>query len=470
MRKILRLIALILATVPSMQAFAQSRVERAELAKQELLDLNFFHEGRGMITPPGLGFTGGKLSDRIVLGSLKKTLNHKFGIIVRDGLPVGLNHVEQNGIELGALGCAICHSGKAAGVFVPGLGNKNIDIFSLAQLTLNTWSVWEKFDRARHPREQAERAILRDRARHFLGEIANPKLHNETQGMVPTGIIRKWFFDQVGQEMDSDSRGQVKVPFLWGYGEKRKIGSFSDGFGYGVLPGWAVAVELVAGQTPDGVREYLPKIHHAEDVLGDLLPPKYPFKIDMDRAAQGEKLFAQNCAGCHGTYRRDGEGLPIFEVPKFIPHHIVKTDAGRLEGGTKIFRDLVATNILSDIIKGTDLGPGYMAPRLEGARARFPYLHNGSVPTLYDLLKPASERPVKFSLRDAGEKSRFDEKKLGLTANKSMKSLNAAAKKGDRSIYDTSKREHGNIGHEFGFYKDLTDEDRSNIIEFVKTL
>jgi mono/diheme cytochrome c family protein len=449
---------------------AQSRTEKSAVAQQELLDLRFFYKGRGMMTPPGIAFTGGSTSDRIVLGSAMRFLNRQFGLIVRNGKPVGLSQLDYEGQKIGVIGCAICHAGKAAGVFVPGLGNKNIDLFKLATAAKTTWSVWEAADRARHPHDQVERAELRARALHFLNEIGNEDLTNQTQGLIPIGIIRKWFYDQAGTAMDTLSRGQVKVPFLWGYGEKRKFGSFSDGFGYGVLPGWAIAVELVAGQTPEAVREFEPKIHHAEDVLADLSPPKYPFAIDRELAGRGQAIFERTCAHCHGTYSRDAEGVPVFQIPRFIPYEVVRTDPGRLEGVTPFFREMVRVNPLNDLIRQTDLGPGYIAPRLDGAWARFPYLHNGSVPTLFDLLRVASERPKAFSLRDAGERSRFDESHLGLTKNLSDSSLASKIKRGDRSVYDTSMKEHSNRGHEFGFYSDLTDDDRFAIVEYAKTL
>jgi hypothetical protein len=39
---------------------------------------------------------------------------------------------------------------------------------------------------------------------------------------------------------------------------------------------------------------------------------------------------------------------------------------------------------------------GYVAVPLDGLWLRAPYLHNGSVPTLENFLKPATERPPKF--------------------------------------------------------------------------
>ena len=40
--------------------------------------------------------------------------------------------------------------------------------------------------------------------------------------------------------------------------------------------------------------------------------------------------------------------------------------------------------------------PHYRARPLDGVWATAPYLHNGSVPTLEDMLKPQAERPSKF--------------------------------------------------------------------------
>src|SRR6185436_10088429 len=44
---------------------------------------------------------------------------------------------------------------------------------------------------------------------------------------------------------------------------------------------------------------------------------------------------------------------------------------------------------------------GYAATPLTGVWANFPYLHNGSVPTLHHLLGPVSERPKIFQVMAA---------------------------------------------------------------------
>ena len=56
-------------------------------------------------------------------------------------------------------------------------------------------------------------------------------------------------------------------------------------------------------------------------------------------------------------------------------------------------------------------GPRYRARPLNGAWATAPYLHNGSVPSLYWLLHPAAERPKKFCMGGARD---FDPEHVGL--------------------------------------------------------
>ncbi len=409
-----------------------------------------------MVAPPNLPpYRLDSAFGRRTVRALKGLLQDDFGLIVENDAVIGYHDEEYKDHHVGVVGCAVCHAGRAAGVFVPGLGNKTIDIFSLAQAAKksNPATVYwpDKVNRELH-----------ENAMHFINEIGNEKLATKTRGLIPIGLIRKWFFDTAGEKMDSDIPGSVKVPALWGYGEKRKIGSFGDGFGRGVLPGWAIAVELVGGQKEANVHAFLPKIEAAEDALAHLLPPKYPFAIDPVKAGRGEKLFVRNCAGCHGTYEVDSRGFPVFKEPLFIPHAVVGTDQARLDGVTPRFRELVRANPLNDLIQATDLGRGYLAQRLNGIWARFPYFHNGSVPTLYAVLKP-SERPAKFSLRNAGELERFDQQKVGLN-------VDPKSEKSGRSVYDTSMFEHSNRGHDFASMQALTESERFDLIEYLKTL
>jgi len=79
-------------------------------------------------------------------------------------------------------------------------------------------------------------------------------------------------------------------------------------------------------------------------------------------------------------------------------------------------------------------------------------LYNGSVPTLYDLLLPPDQRTKQFPL---GHRD-YDPRKNGYTLD------------GDREFeFDTKLDGNSNVGHECGI--DLSEDDRSALLEFLKT-
>jgi cytochrome c peroxidase len=192
-----------------------------------------------------------------------------------------------------------------------------------------------------------------------------------------------------------------------------------------------------------------------------VISAKTPYKIEVEA---GKKLYESACLKCHGNHNRDFDGHPIYESPKHIPLKVVKTDRDRLDALTEELYDLIAKNPLNDVMRAERREEkGYVAPKLWGIWSRFPYLHNASVPTLYDLLSAPDTRPKKFSLRHAGERERFDETKVGLT----MADLSKATK---RQIYDTARQGHSNEGHYFDSFKNFTHENKIELIEYLKTL
>jgi hypothetical protein len=101
-------------------------------------------------------------------------------------------------------------------------------------------------------------------------------------------------------------------------------------------------------------------------------------------------------------------------------------------------------------------GPAYEARVLSGIWATAPYLHNGSVPNLWELLKPAKERRRSFMV---GSRV-FDSKNVGYdTENSPFKS---------GSFVVDPANGNGNGGHEYGTA--LSEEERWAIIEYMKTL
>ncbi len=106
----------------------------------------------------------------------------------------------------------------------------------------------------------------------------------------------------------------------------------------------------------------------------------------------------------------------------------------------------------------------YKARSLNGIWATAPYLHNGSVPTLYDLLLPQKKmpgdpegleyRPDKFRV---GSRE-FDPKKAGFKSEGYTGFL-----------FDTSRRGNSNAGHEYGT-RQLNQQQRLDLVEYLKSL
>ena len=108
----------------------------------------------------------------------------------------------------------------------------------------------------------------------------------------------------------------------------------------------------------------------------------------------------------------------------------------------------------------------YQAPPLRGVWATAPYLHNGSVPTLYNLLK-SSTRPARFLRPPSTDFAHYDRDHVGWTFEpvESPRSLGAEQK---RFFFDSSRFGLGNGGHTFG--DKLTEGQTMDVIEYLKTL
>jgi hypothetical protein len=457
-------------SVFSQEVVRESKNELHEKAVKLLNETNFFKNGRGMILPPDMI----ELADRSVyirefVGS-DFILKNRYGLIKENKKFKGLFTAEYQNSKIGVLGCVFCHTGRAAGITIPGLGNKLVDVYQIGKDLKNLYNIYETLYLPYLKDEHLKEIFYR--SQNFANVLSNEKISNKTQGLVPISIIRYWLYTYQGKSYPEDlTPGAVKVPVFWGYAEKRKVGQFCDGGGNGKLPGWGAAVELAAGQDPFMLNdvEYLKKLELVEDNIGNILPPKYPFAINSKQAEKGKKLFNENCLKCHGEHERDKDGFPVFTAPKHISIKKLQTDNDRLSGNTPEFYELVANNPINHVLQANYFEPGYFAPKLFGVWARFPYLHNGSVPNIYELLSSPEERSAVFSLKDAGEEKRFDTKKLGLkTENKKSKEYKELLNSNARNVYKTSKLGQSNSGHHN--YPKFTETEKDELIEYLKTL
>jgi len=104
----------------------------------------------------------------------------------------------------------------------------------------------------------------------------------------------------------------------------------------------------------------------------------------------------------------------------------------------------------------------YKARPLDGIWATAPYLHNGSVPTLYDLLLPAAKRPKSFTLGTR----QYDPVKVGYATSPTAP--------GNSFVFQTEKGGkpfdgNSNAGHDYGAAS-MTEEQRWQLIEYMKSL
>jgi mono/diheme cytochrome c family protein len=199
--------------------------------------------------------------------------------------------------------------------------------------------------------------------------------------------------------------------------------------------------------------------------------------IDRVRAARGEALFQKtladpdgreaSCADCHSsassvlfplaTIATDPNRARSFQQPlngRPFPEQLVG-------GLTAIMQTAYArAGVSAEEAESWELRPvawratgQYVARRLDGVWATAPYLHNGSVPSLYDLLLPPAARPRTFPL---GHRE-YDPRNVGYTT----------AVADPVFTFDASIAGNGNQGHEYG--TGLTDDERRDLVEYLKT-
>ena len=179
--------------------------------------------------------------------------------------------------------------------------------------------------------------------------------------------------------------------------------------------------------------------------------PEYPYKVDSELAQKGAPVFDQECASCHAFGgEKTGSVIAIDEVG---------TDRHRLDMWTQEASD--AYNAYGDEydwdFSNFQKTNGYASVPLDRIWLRGPYLHNGSVPSLTDLLEPVENRPKLF-YRGYDV---YDKERVGFVS-----SGEDAERFGFR--YDVVVPGNGNQGHEYG--TGLDPELKKALVEYLKTL
>ncbi len=197
-------------------------------------------------------------------------------------------------------------------------------------------------------------------------------------------------------------------------------------------------------------------------------PQPFPGAIDTSRAGRGSAIYASHCASCHGAYSAGTNNVTLLNYPnRLIVQADMNSDPERWRAITDdLVRALDATPV-ADKINAANAN-GYVASILNGLWASAPYLHNGSVPTLWHLMRP-EQRPKRFMV--GGHKLDFT--KVGIAGSMGddgtyryphdYQPWSAAL------VYDASQPGKSNSGHEREF-RGLSDAHKDDLLEYLKLL
>ena len=228
-----------------------------------------------------------------------------------------------------------------------------------------------------------------------------------------------------------------------------------------------LSAALGAGVTPVTVDR--PAIQRVRAWIWQLAAPPFPVAaaIDGAKAERGRQLYADRCAACHGM--KDAADRYDYDTNRFVrlgqiePLARIGTDRSRWASYTQDFAAAQNTLYVGYPWRFSHFSKtnGYSDQPLDGIWARSPYLHNGSVPTLRDLLEPAANRPARW----------YRGSDILDIARVGYRSDGYGSAPGDLFLYDTRVPGNGNGGHEGRVYgTDLPSADKDAIVEYMKTL
>ncbi len=316
----------------------------------------------------------------------------------------------------------------------------------------------------------------------------------------------------------------VKAPFLWNTSQSAWVewsGVASNPFSRNFSEALAVFTRFdTSAAAPDtlGYRSTTDTkgLMRLEELSIRLTPPKWPEEIlgalDPQKVARGAALFEARCSGCHNSYpyrwtapRQQGKRMlangliPLAKMGvdpahldsmTFSPEEWVETKhlkalfGGRARVTANEFFGVLQAKFVDTALNEAKLSPeerlratGYLgddpesrkeapvrslkAPPIDGLWTTAPYLHNGSVANLFEMLTPAPERSQRFYVG-----ADFDPVKVG---------FDTSGRSGGR-LHDASIPGNRNTGHSFengsgpgiiGPY--LAPEQRYDLIEFLKS-
>ena len=338
-----------------------------------------------------------------------------FGLLYERGRnpavdpPVGFSR-EKVGVERMSINCAVCHTVRARlapddepQLYVGAAAN-TVDIQGY-QRFLSRCAADDRFTADNLIPAMADKVKLSwlDRLtyRFVLIPFVRKRLLEQREAFAWTNSRPTWGpgridpFNPVKFGMlrlaDDGTIGNSDMQAVWNLNARERIRSPAplhwDGLNDSVRE---VVISSALGDGAVANEFSYPAMERIERFLRALPAPPSPHRPDAAAVERGKVVFAANCGECHAP---DGKRtLTVIAVSE------VGTDIHRSQMWTEAARDAY-----NNYREGRDWGfksfrknAGYVAEPLNGLWLNGPYLHNGSVPSLRDLLEPPAQRPVTF--------------------------------------------------------------------------
>ncbi len=347
------------------------------------------------------------------------------------------------------MNCFACHGGSVYGVPTPGAPNNR---FALQTLT----------EEIRSTKFRVGEALTR----MDVGSLVVPLGTSVgTTNAVVFGMGLMHYRDAKLNLLDKMpaqfTHHDMDAPPWWHFYKRPYI--YIDGFAQKGHRG-LMQFMLIPENGPEFFRDHEDEFRDVYAYLTSLRPPKYTGTIDRVLAEQGRAVFENSCAECHGTYG-DKERYPNLCVPiDNLGTDPVRLDALTVTGRTHYAKSWFAHGGEAEE-QTTVVDPvGYVAPPLDGVWASPPYLHNGSVPTIWHLLNP-KERPRIWRRCDKAMDAVYVGFKIEVVDHVPSTETDIAKR---REYFDTSRFGKSNAGHDFPDV--LTNSEKHAVLEYLKTL
>ena len=226
-----------------------------------------------------------------------------------------------------------------------------------------------------------------------------------------------------------------------------------------------------AGNDAETAERMIPRMREVMRSLASYLAPPFPGTIDDSLAARGGEVFDSRCSQCHGRYASGSTRPRLALYPnKLVAEQRIGTDPLRWTSVDDSVLRWQAHHPSHPFVRHIETARtgGYVPPILTGIWATAPYLHNGSVPTLWALMHP-DDRPARFEVGG----HRLDYARMGIALEPDSGGVwrypTGYVQQSHPRIYDTSRLGRGNRGHEFPF-RAMSEGEKKAVLEYLKTL